>query len=137
MTWNEPRYVLSQEEIGILLSFAKRPEAITREWARRLRSGVDRDELYDLFALAGLSRSTARGFIDRSQQESSEGKSDPAQLGFRRAMIGSIVVYTLAAVAFLIAAQGITLGVVTMVGVFILCAGMLYRVIPRLAAARR
>ena len=125
------RYVLSREEIGILLSFAKRPEAMTAGWIIRLRTGVDELELRDLMELAGVPRSTVDQIV-RSQR-SNTPHGEPLSVGFRRATTGTVVVMTTASVALLIATRGISLSVVAFSLVFALIGALLLKTITRLA----
>lgn len=127
------RYVLSREDVGILLSFARHPEVITENWVRRLGNGVDEDELRRLFDLAGLPWTIVRSLCGAEDSDRRPGL-DPyaANPAFRRAILGTIVVFTLAGVGSVISASGITVDAVATSTAFALAGILLLQIITRL-----
>ncbi len=119
---HEERYTLSPEEIGILLSFARRPEVVTREWIRRLRIGVPADELRQLFAAAGLPASTASEIIATAAAPETLGGSPRADNApFKRALLGTAIVYTALAASFVVARDGFSINVLVLISAFVAC----------------
>lgn len=130
--------MLSREEIGILLSFARHPDAITSDWIRRLGEGVDEDELRTLFRRAGLPWSSARGIIGTDAPEASTGVGREAfSPSFWRAIVGTLVALTLAALAGLIGSRGLTLDAAGIAFAFVLVGVVLFKTIARLSSGMR
>lgn len=90
----EDRHRLGREEIGILLSFAKRPEIFTDEWVDRLQRGVTTSELTEFFASAGLPERTAAqiAFSNESPHEHARSDWEGYGHGFRRVTAWLIVI---------------------------------------------
>ncbi|MDH3306205.1 MAG: hypothetical protein OEO77_01595 [Acidimicrobiia bacterium] len=63
MPGSRDRYRISREDIGILMSFATRPDRITDDVVHRLGKGVTHAELLEIAEWVGLPRSTASRLI--------------------------------------------------------------------------
>lgn len=126
--------MLSREDVGILLSFARYPEVITEEWTQRLGAGVDKDELRELFRLAGLPWSSARGIIGADASDGDQRTGGEAGSRFWRATLGTIVILTLLAVVSLIGVRGLTLEALSIAVGFVLCGIVLFKTIDRLSS---
>ncbi len=139
MAATERRYAVSREEIGILLSFAKKPHAATQDWIARLQSGVTRDELVEFFGLAGLPMTEASRIMSsesergiRVDQEWSE-----RSVGYRRAVVGVLLVYLLVAISVSVAAGDTPLQVVGIAATLALAGYLVHKVIVRLSVGMR
>lgn len=117
-----------------MMSFAKRPEAMTEEWIRRLSEGVGEDELHALFVAAGLPATTARDVVaSGSERTDPRTAANPFTSGFRRATIGTVVLLTLVGIAALIGTRGVTYNVVGLAIGFALCGVVLIKAIGRIS----
>lgn len=102
MNQGRPRYRLSREEIGILLSYARHPEAATEGWVGRLQRGVDGEELAEFVEAAGLPRDSVERIVATrllDDRGSGDGWSHRSPR-FRRAIVGVVVAYVVLAIAF-------------------------------------
>ena len=127
------RYSLSREDIGILMSFAKHPEAMTTEWIHAIRVGVSEDELHELFRIAGLPPSSARQIVGAGLDEESTDSPAARGTGFRRAMIGTVLMLTLLNVVALVGARGITVASVSILIAFVAAGVIMVKVLDRLS----
>lgn len=130
----EPRYQLSREEVGILLSFATRPHAVTEEWVTRLEGGVREAELAEFVAVAGLPGSSVERIV-ATRSVDNDGASGWTQRtpAFRRAVVGILAIYVLAAVALSFATGEDSLRNLSLAVAFVLSGIVVYRVIIRLS----
>lgn len=109
MPADHDRIQLSREDIGILMSYATRPERFTDDVIERLCGGVTRPELVEISAWLGLPKSTATRLFDASNadQASAGGRRVGLSARYRRAMIGLLGLFVLSnAITNLTSEQG-------------------------------
>lgn len=87
------RHPLAREEIGLLMSFAKTPEAFTTDAIERLVAGMTTHEFLDFFSRAGLPPRTAASMIAPEDGEQADLPWAQRSLSYRRAIVGTISVY--------------------------------------------
>lgn len=135
---DQRRYRLAREEIGILLSFAKRPAACTAEWMARLERGVLRSELMEFFTVAGLPERTALRMVTESGSATPIDTTGQGERGaYRRALLGLVLVYVVFAVGIAIASGGSPARVVGLIIGFIVIGLLVHRSITRLSPTSR
>lgn len=135
MSASRRKYSLGREEIGILLSFAKRPEAATDEWMQRLQDGVESEEFLALFQEAGLPMSTALQMMsaDLDGISAPGGKWALQSIDHRHALLGILAFYVIAAAAFSIATGSGPFPVLMWTLLFVIIGQAVYRAGVRLA----
>ncbi len=107
---------------------------MTEEWIRRLTVGVDEEELRALFHAAGLPETNVRDMIQSGSASGGPPRTaDPFSSGFRQATIGTVVVLTLAGIAALIGARGVTYNALGVAIGFVFCGFLLIWAIGRLS----
>ena len=131
------RYRLAREEIGILLSFAKNPDAVTEDWVRRLQIGVREDELMEFVVLAGLPSNMVERLVEIDSMDEAGAGTNPLyrRTGYRRAIIGVLAVYVLFAVVINFASESDMLRSFSLAAGFIVAAIVIYRVIARISSS--
>lgn len=131
------RYQIEREEIGLLLSFARRPEAFTTEWTDRLQRGVDLDELRGFFKAAGLPNSTLAELVGTDAVDAGRPRVEWSQrnLSYRRATIGLIVLLVVGAVGPAMTAGNDLIGSVVLSLGFLLVGYAIYRLIVRFSSS--
>lgn len=84
------RHPLAREEIGLLMSFAKTPEAFTADAISQLEAGLTSEQLLDFFAKAGLPASTAAAMIAPEPGEAADLPWSSRSVAYRRATVVTI-----------------------------------------------
>lgn len=137
MPSGEAMFHLSREDIGILMSYATRPERITEEVIARLRGGVTFAQLETIAAWVGLPRSTA------ARLAQAEPSADRGQAGgrmpvaYRRSLLGILLAYLVVAVAFEIGSGSGPWDVFVIAAWMSVAVYLVYSLIVRLAGGRR
>lgn len=136
---NDPRYKVSREEIGIMLSFAKRPHAASQAWIQRLQAGVTKDELLEFFGLAGLPLTEASRIMaaDTSRGTPVDEPWSARSTTYRRAVLGVLVVYVAITLALSAAAGASPMSLVALVLTLAAVGLLIHKVIVRLSVGMR
>lgn len=137
MSEREQRYQIGREEIGILMSYATRPDRLTSDVIAKLRAGVTRPELVELSAWLGLPQSTPARLIDAntSQGRSRSGRRGAPDTRYRRALIGLLGAYLAVETVFMYESARSRPSVFFLTVVGALTAYLVYSLIVRLAPA--
>lgn len=137
MSQGRPRYQLSREEIGLLLSYARHPQAADEQWVRRLQRGVDSDELAEFVQAAGLPRDSVERIVATRLLDDAAGDDTWSHRSprFRRAIVGVVVAYVVLAVAFSFATND-PLQSLTLTVTFAIAGLLVYELIVRLSRRR-
>lgn len=102
----DDRLRISREEIGLLLSYATRPDRLTEEAVDRLVAGVTGEELTEIVEWVGLPESMAVRLADANRSTAERTRRglgpDPR---FRRALFGIVVFMSLGNTALLVASD--------------------------------
>lgn len=122
-----------------MLSFAKRPHAVTQEWTLRLQAGVSKDELLEFFELAGLPVTEASRIMSAETTRGTPVDDDwsARSAGYKRAVLGVLLVCIVAAVAPSIAAGVGPFGILALATTLVLSGVVLHKVITRLSGGLR
>ena len=131
-TGNE-RFQVSPEEVGVMMSFATRPDRFTKAIKAKLEAGVTSDELEEILAWVGLPKSTAARVI-HSQASSDGVSSGGAAAGPRfRRHLGGILFVSAALTAFFVVTSLEWPRVMYMLIALVLATIGLYKLIGRIA----
>lgn len=97
MPGSNKRHQISREDVGILMSYATRPDRITEAWVERLSNGVTHAELKEFSALVGLPQSTAAKLIDVGDRDKTalRGRWPGTGNAYRQAVIGVLAVFVI------------------------------------------
>lgn len=118
-----------------MLSFAKRPHAVTQAWILRLQAGVSKDELLEFFGLAGLPLTEASRILSAETTKGTPVDNDwsDRSAGYKRAVLGVLLVSVVGAVATSIAAGEGPFGILAIATALVLAGVVLHKVIVRLS----
>ena len=130
------RIQVSREDVGLVMSYATRPDRLTEDLVDRMVNGVTGEELLEITDWIGLPQSTAIRLIDANREPTAKtaarGMSDAR---FRKALVGILVVMVLANVAFVSAAGIDVVGVVLVTAASAAVAWLVYRVIRAISTS--
>jgi hypothetical protein len=126
---------ISREEIGILMSYATRPDRMTKEVIQKLVDGVTGPELIEIAAWVGLPESTAVRLVDanRPSERRSAGSRGLLETRFRRTLVGILVFMVVLNIALSVGSNVEGPGLVVLVGASVGAAYLVYRVILAIA----
>lgn len=129
------RFSVSREEIGLLLSYATRPERMSEELIHRLVSGVTGPELIEICSWVGLPESTAVRIVEAGRSTSPGEAGAPVfDSRFKRATVMLLVVMVAANIGLAVAAGFSGVGLVLVAGGGIGVGYLLYRIIALIVA---
>ncbi len=139
MAERDDRIQLSREDIGILMSFATRPERFTDDVVDRLCAGVTNAELVEISAWLGLPKSTATRLADAGNNDRarSRGQHVPMTAGYRWSIIALLGLFVLGGAVASIGSERSGLSTIYSVAAIALAAYLIYWLILRLASASR
>ncbi len=117
--------------MGLLMSFAKRPDRFSDEMIDAMRRGVTYPELMEIAAWVGLPKSTAARLVHSRTRNSAPSQGLSARFG--RHLIGILVVFVAGATLVNIFLGESWVRVVVLAAVFSMIAYGLYSLIARIS----
>lgn len=135
----DDRIQLSREDIGILMSFATRPERFTDDVIDRLCAGVTNAELVEISAWLGLPKSTAARLAEagRNDRARARGQHVAMTTGYRWSIIALLGLFVVGGAVASIGSERSGLSTFYTTAAITFTAYLIYWVIVRLASASR
>lgn len=137
MAERDDRIQLSREDIGILMSFATRPERFTDEVIARLGGGVTWAQLAELSTWLGLPKSTPSRLFSVAADDRARAGGRRIELNrhYRRSIVGLLAFFVVASSLSLRGSDQSAPTSVFLIAGIALIAYVIYRLIVRLASA--
>jgi hypothetical protein len=137
MPASHDRIKLSREDIGILMSYATRPERFTDDVIERLCRGITHMELVDTSAWLGLPKSTATRLFDVSNADKARTGGRRVELNnrYRRAIIGLLGLFVLSNAITNVTSEQSGLGSIFLTAAAALTAYLVYALIVRFSSS--
>ena len=139
MAERDDRIQLSREDIGILMSFATRPERFTDDIIDRLCGGVTNAELVEISAWLGLPKSTATRLADAGKNDRARARGQHIAMtaGYRWSIIALLGLFVVGGAVASIGSERSGLSTIYFTAAVTLTAYLIYWLILRLASAGR
>ena len=139
MAERDDRIQLSREDIGILMSFATRPERFTDDIIDRLCAGVTNDELVEISSWLGLPKSTAARLAEagKNDRARASGQHIAMTAGYRWSIIALLSLFVVGGAVASIGSERNGLSTIYFTAAVTLTAYLIYWLILRLASAGR
>jgi hypothetical protein len=139
MTERVDHIQLSREDIGILMSFATRPERFTDDVIDRLCAGVSNAELVEISAWVGLPKSTAARLAEAGKNDRTRARGQHIAMttGYRWSIIALLGFFVVGGAVASIGSERSGLSTFYFLAAITMTAYLIYWLIVRLASAAR
>ena len=139
MAERDDRIQLSREDIGILMSFATRPERFTNDVVDRLCAGVTNAELIEISAWLGLPKSTATRLADAGKNDRARARGQHVGMttGYRWSIIALLGLFVIGGTVASVGSERSGLATIYSTAAIALTAYLIYWLILRLASSGR